>query len=96
MALWEETFGPASLPTLAFTIGPGSAMADQVHANKAKYGGPGSYANVIVAVYFGKTALEDSYMGLGTVTIAPDGHRGTFVLNDKSASGHFDCGTVPK
>ncbi|HEY7303752.1 MAG TPA: hypothetical protein VH601_06555 [Bryobacteraceae bacterium] len=45
-------------------------------------------------MYLGKTALEESYAGLGTVTIAADGHSGTFVLNDPAASGRFDCGTV--
>jgi hypothetical protein len=92
---FSGTWGPSALPTLALTIGPGSAMADQLHANKAKYSGPGRYVNEIVAVYLGKTALEDSYMGLGTVIIAADGHSGRFVLNDGTASGHFDCGTTP-
>jgi hypothetical protein len=89
-------WGPMSLPTLGFTIGPGSAMADAMHANKARYTGPGKYPNVIVAVYLGKTALEDSYGGLGTVVLNADGHTGTFALNDGSASGHFDCGLPPK
>lgn len=89
-------FGPnASLSTLAFTIGPGAAMAAQLHANTARYAGPGKYANEIIAVYLGKTALEDSYLGLGTVVIAADGKSGTFTLNDKSASGTFDCGVAP-
>jgi hypothetical protein len=88
-------WGPSALPTLAFTIGPGSAMADQLHANKTKYTGPGRYTNEIVAVYLGKTALEDSYLGLGAVVIAADGHSGTFALNDGSASGRFDCGAAP-
>ena len=92
---FSGVWGPSALPTLAFTIGPGSSMADQMHANKAKYTGPGRYPNEIVAVYLGKTALEDSYIGLGSVVIASDGHSGTFALNDGSASGHFDCGTVP-
>ena len=60
-----------------------------------KYTGPGRYTNEIIAVYLGKTALEDSYMGLGTVVIAGDGRSGTFALNDGTASGHFDCGTTP-
>jgi hypothetical protein len=34
-------------------------------------------------------------MGLGTVIINSDKHSGTFTLNDKSASGHFDCGAPP-
>ena len=89
-------FGPnASLPTLAFTIGPGAAMAAPLHANTARYAGPGKYANEIIAVYLGKTALEDSYLGLGTVVVAADGKSGTFMLNDKSASGTFDCGVAP-
>jgi hypothetical protein len=92
---FSGTWGASALPTLALTIGPGSTMADQMHANKTKYSGPGRYANEIVAVYLGKTALEDSYMGLGTVIIAADGHSGSFVLNDGTASGHFDCGTAP-
>lgn len=93
---FSGTWGPAALPTLAFTIGPGATMADQMHANKAKFTGPGRYANEIIAVYLGKTALEDSYMGLGTVVISADGHSGTFLLNDGKASGRFDCGAVPK
>lgn len=89
-------FGPnASLPTLALTIGPGAAMADQLHANKARFAGPGKYANEIIAVYLGKTALEDSYLGLGTIVISADGKSGTFSLNDNSASGTFDCGIAP-
>lgn len=92
---FSGTWGPAALPTLAFTIGPGATMADQLHANKAKYSGPGRYANEIIAVYLGKTALEDSYLGLGTVVIAADGHSGTFALNDGKASGRFDCGAAP-
>lgn len=92
---FSGTWGPSALPTLALTIGPGSAMADAMHANKAKYVGPGRYTNEIIAVYLGKTALEDSYGGLGTVVIGPDGHSGTFELNDHKASGHFDCGAAP-
>ncbi|HET7563922.1 MAG TPA: hypothetical protein VFJ96_02925 [Gemmatimonadaceae bacterium] len=90
------TWGPSALPALAFTIGPGSVMADQLHANKAPYTGPGRYANVIIAVYMGKTALEDSYMGLGTITVNADGKSGTFALNDGSASGSWDCGHAPQ
>lgn len=93
---FSGNFGPnSSLPTLALTIGPASAMADQLHANKAKFTGPGTYKNEIIAVYLGKTALEDSYMGLGTVIINADKHSGSFTLNDKSASGHFDCRLPP-
>jgi hypothetical protein len=89
--------GPnAAMPTLALTIGPGAFMADQLHANKAKFTGAGKYANEIVAVYLGKTATEDSYIGLGTVTIAADGKSGTFQLNDGKASGTFDCGAAPQ
>lgn len=93
---FSGNFGPSSsLPTLALTIGPSSAMADAMHANKAKFTGPGTYKNEIIAVYLGKTALEDSYMGLGTVIINADKRSGTFTLNDKSAAGHFDCGAPP-
>jgi hypothetical protein len=92
---FSGNWGPSALPTLAFTIGPGSAMADQLHANKAKFTGPGTYKNEIIAVYLGKTALEDSYMGLGTVIINADKHSGKFALNDGSAAGHFDCGVPP-
>jgi hypothetical protein len=88
--------GPNSaMPTLALTIGPGSFMADQMNANKAKFTGPGKYENEIVAVYLGKTALEDSYKGLGTVTVAADGKSGTFELNDGKAAGSWDCGAAP-
>jgi len=93
---FSGNFGPnSSMPTLALTIGPGSAMADALHANKANFTGAGTYKNEIIAVYLGKTALEDSYMGLGTVVINADKHSGTFTLNDKSAAGHFDCGAPP-
>ena len=88
--------GPNSaMPTLALTIGPGAFMADQMHANKAKFTGAGKYENELIALYLGKTALEDSYMGLGTVTIAADGKSGSFALNDGKASGSFDCGAPP-
>jgi hypothetical protein len=70
-------------------------MADAMHANKARFTGPGRYPNEIITVYLGKTALEDSYGGLGTVVIATDGHSGTFATNDGKASGRFDCGTAP-
>jgi hypothetical protein len=89
---FSGAWGPSGLPTLAFTIGPGATMADAMHANKVKFTGPGSYPNEIIAVYLGKTALEDAYGGLGTVVIAPDGHSGTFVTNDGKVSGRFDCG----
>jgi len=75
---FSGTWGPSALPVLALTIGPASTMADQMHANKAKYTGPGRYPNEVIAVYLGKTALEDSYAGLGTVTIAADGQSGMF------------------
>jgi hypothetical protein len=88
--------GPnAAMPTLALTVGPRAGMADEMHANKAKFTGPGTYANELMAVYLGKTALEDSYLGLGTVTIAADGKSGSFALKDGTAAGTFDCGAVP-
>src|SRR5215471_4380859 len=93
---FSGSWGPADLPTLAFTIGPGAAMADQMHANKAKFAGPGKYQNEILAIYLGKTALEDSYGGLGTIVVNADGHSGTFTTNDSKASGRFDCGSVPR
>lgn len=86
-------FGPSALPMLAFTIGPGSAMADPMHASKARFTGPGRYADVIVAVYLGKTATEDAYGGLGTVVVNADNRTGTFALNDRTASGRWDCGS---
>ena len=88
--------GPnAAMPALALTVGPRAAMADQMHANKAKFLGPGKYDNELMALYLGKTALEDSYLGLGTVTIAADGKSGSFALNDGKAAGTFDCGAPP-
>ena len=88
--------GPsAAMPVLAFTIGPGAYAADEMHANKAKFTGPGKYVNEMIAVYLGKTALVDSYLGLGTVTVAADGKSGTFALNDGKAAGMFDCGAAP-
>jgi hypothetical protein len=88
--------GPdAKMPALALTVGPRAAMADAMHANTAKFTGPGQYKNELMALYLGKTALEDSYIGLGTVTIAADGKSGTFALNDGKAAGTFDCGAPP-
>jgi len=82
-------------PKLALTIGPGDFMAQQMHANLAKFAGPGKYPNVAIAVYVGKTATED-YVGLGTVTINADGKSGAFALNDGKASGSFDCGQLAR
>jgi hypothetical protein len=87
-------FGKTELPLLAFTIGPKSAMADQMHASKAKFTGPGAYKNVVVMVYLGKTALEDTYGGLGTITVNPDWHTGKFTLNNGTAAGSWDCGAA--
>jgi hypothetical protein len=70
-------------------------MSDTMHANRQKFTGPGTYANEVIAVYLGKTALDDAYIGLGTVTIAADGKSGTFALNDGKAAGTFDCGAPP-
>jgi len=89
-------FGPSALPPLAFTIGPRSAMAEQMHASTAPFTGPGKYHNVIVAVYLGKNALEDAYGGLGTVTVNADNRTGSFTLNDGTASGTWDCGVKVK
>ncbi len=87
--------GPnAAMPTVALTVGP-SPMADAMHANKAPFAGAGKYANEIIAVYLGKTPLEDAYAGLGTVTINADGKSGAFSLNDGKAAGTFDCGAPP-
>jgi hypothetical protein len=84
-----------AMPALALTVGPRAAMADAMHANTAKFAGPGQYKNELMALYLGKTALEDSYLGLGTVTIAADGKSGTFALNDGKAAGTFACGAPP-
>ena len=92
MASW----GRPDLSLLAFTIGPKAAMADEMHANKAPFTGPGHYANVILAVSLGKTATEEAYGGLGSITMNPDGHSGTFKTNDGKSSGRFDCGAPPK
>jgi hypothetical protein len=86
-------FGPDALPPLAFTIGPGSVMANQMHASKARFTGPGQYKDVIIMLYLGKTATVDTYGGLGTVIVSTDGRSGTFALNDGTASGRWNCGT---
>ncbi len=91
---FSGTWGPSSLPTLAFTIGP-TPMTDYTHANAAKFSGPGKYANEIIAVYLGKTATQEAFGGLGTVVINADGRTGSFTVNDGSASGRFDCGAPP-
>jgi hypothetical protein len=89
--------GPKSeLPVLALTVGPGSAMNAMMHANQAKYAGPGKYENEMIALYLGKTALDETYAGLGTVVVAADGKSGTFALNDGKAAGTFDCGSVQR
>jgi hypothetical protein len=90
------SWGRSDLPLLGFTIGPKATMAKEMHASTAPFAGPGTYPNEIMAVYLGNTALVDSYGGLGTVTINPDGHSGTFRTNDGKAAGHFDCGAPPK
>lgn len=92
---FSATFPPDALPTLGFTIGPKATMAAEMHANLAPFKGPGTYKDEILVVYLGKTAAEESYGGLGTVTINPDGHTGTFATKDGKASGHFDCGVAP-
>jgi hypothetical protein len=86
-------FGPDTLPPLAFTIGPGSVMADQMHASKARFTGPGQYKEVIIMLYLGKTATVDAFGGLGTVIVSTDNKSGTFALNDGTASGRWNCGT---
>ena len=94
-AILGVNIGPnPAMPTLALTVGP-SPMADAMRANKAKYTGPGTYTNEIVALYLGKTALDDSHIGLGTVVVNPDGKSGTFELNDHTGAGTFDCGARP-
>jgi hypothetical protein len=92
---FSATFPPDALPTLGFTIGPKATMAAEMHANLAPFKGPGTYKDEILMVYLGKTARDESYGGLGTVTINPDGHTGSFATKDGKASGHFDCGAVP-
>jgi len=92
---FSATFPPDALPTLGFSIGPKATMAAEMHANLAAFKGPGTYKDEILMVYLGKTARDESYGGLGTVTINPDGHTGTFATKDGKASGHFDCGAVP-
>src|SRR5215813_12596939 len=92
---FSATFPPDALPTLGFTIGPKATMAAEMHASLAPFKGPGTYKDEILMVYLGKTAAEESYGGLGTVTINPDGHTGSFATKDGKASGHFDCGGVP-
>ncbi len=88
--------GPGSpTPKLAITIGPGDFMAQQMHANLAKFTGSGKYQDVLIAVYVGKIATTD-YVGLGMVTIKADGKSGTFASNDGRTSGSFDCGQIVK
>jgi hypothetical protein len=93
-ATFGAVWGPDQLPLLAFTIGPKSAMADLMHADKKPFAGPGVYRNVVIAVYLGKTALDDTHAGLGTVTVNGDGRSGTFVLNDGTTAGHWSCATL--
>ena len=91
---FSAQFPPIALPVLAFTIGP-SPMASTMGANTAPFKGAGTYKDEILTVALGKTARDETYGGLGTVTINPDGHSGTFTTKDGKAAGHFDCGAVP-
>jgi len=90
----KADWGASSLPMLAIVITPRSAgeVFDAMRPSKTPYTGPGKYQNVIVAVHLGKTALEESYLDLGTVVFNADNRTGSFQLNDGSASGRFDCG----
>jgi hypothetical protein len=86
----DVNIGPnAAMPTRAFTIGPGAFMADQMHADKAKFTGLGKNANELIALYLAKTALQDSCMGLETVTVAHDNKSG---MNGGKGEVTFDCG----
>lgn len=92
---FAASWGPAALPLLAFVVGP-SPMADIIHADKRRFGGPGAYKNVEIVVQLGKTVSEDRHDDLGTVTVNADGRSGTFALNDGSAAGRWTCGTLRK
>jgi hypothetical protein len=82
---------------LALSVIPRSsvAQAPRPHASLAPFKGPGTYKDEILTAYLGKTATDESYGGLGTVTINADGHSGSFTTKDGKAAGHFDCGAVP-
>ena len=71
------TGGPCRIEddgTLGVNVGPNAAMpgafrAKKMHANLAKFAGPGKNQNELMALSLGKTALEDASMGLGAVVV---------------------------
>jgi hypothetical protein len=85
-------FGRSELPLLAFTINPPESVARMMGTSKVKFTGPGTYKDVGVMAYLGKTALEETYGGLGTITVNADWRSGTFSTNDGKTSGTWDCG----
>jgi hypothetical protein len=75
--------------TLGFTLGP-NPQVGQDAAHNPPYTGPGHYAHIILA---GSTPDgKQSFGDFGTVIINADKQTGTFVTDDGTASGSFDCG----
>ncbi len=75
---------------VGFAIGPDPTAQGQ--ASNPPFKGPGSYPNTIISVDNPSNPTQLAY-GSGTVTINSDDQTGSFVLDDKSAAGTFDCGS---
>ncbi len=82
-------FPSRSKRVLAFTLGPLRDNLSPGQENNKPYDGAGAYPNIGIAL---KSPNGKSIVGFGTITVNPDLQSGTFVLNDGSAAGTWDCG----
>lgn len=80
---------PAVNPVLRWAVGP--QAAGRVGGSNTPYTGPATYTNA--AISGNNPTTKQAYGGFGTVVVNADRTTGTFVLNDGSASGSWDCGS---
>ncbi|TAM60891.1 hypothetical protein EPN52_04000 [bacterium] len=59
----------------------------------APYRGPGTYRGAMISGYPDKM---HPFSGLGTVVVHADRSTGTFVTDDGTAAGTWNCGVVLK
>lgn len=85
----QGTIGASFAVAMAFNIGPKTGGAAFLKMNMAPYKGPGAYPKVIISGYPDK---GHTFFGLGTVVVNADRRTGTFVTDDGTASGSWDCG----
>jgi hypothetical protein len=83
------SFGDA----LSFNIGPATAGGSFLGMSMARYRGPGAYHKVLISGYPDKA---HAFFGLGTIMVNADRQTGTFVTDDGTASGSWNCGTPLK